>query len=128
MENSSEIKRLEDFVERLLKGYTGLKKELGKLEQELQQQQVENEQLQLQIEAMESERGELGNRVSMLIDRIETWESELEDEAYNDDLENEAEAGEMEQDVPDEIAAEAEDDDGGGGIQGNLFSATSASG
>jgi len=78
MEYESEIKRLEDFVERLLAGYTELKTEIKQQGQQLQLHQQENDRLRQQIETMELERGDLGGRVSSLIDRIETWESELE--------------------------------------------------
>lgn len=126
MEYESEIKRLELFVERLLEGYTNLKEETKKQQQEFRVQQDENEQLRQQIEAMESERGDLGNRVSMLIDRIESWETELESEGIEDDS-SDGRAAELPP-VPDEQdeAVEGEDDDdAGGGVQGNLFSASS---
>jgi len=125
MEHESEIKRLEDIVERLLEGYTELKTEIKKKEQEIQAQQYENDQLRQQIEAMESERGDLGGRVSTLIDRIEIWESELEvtefDSDDTDDLTDELES------VPgksEEQTAE-QGDESAGGVQGSLFTASS---
>ena len=123
MEYDSEIKRLEDFVERLLKGYGELKAEINKLEQELQDQQVENEQLHRQMETMESERGDLGNRVSTLIDRIEAWESELETE----ELDAEAAKPAAAEEISDDGSGELDEDDGGGGVQGNLFTASATS-
>ncbi len=123
MEYDSEIKRLEDFVERLLKGYGELKAEINKLEQELQDQQVENEQLHRQMETMESERGDLGNRVSTLIDRIEAWESELETE----ELDAEAATPAAAEESSDDGSGELDEDDGGGGVQGNLFTASATS-
>lgn len=125
MEHESEIKRLEDIVERLLEGYTGLKAEIKKKEQQVQAQQHENDQLRQQIEAMESERGDLGGRVSTLIDRIEIWESELEvteyDSADTDDL-----TGELES-VPEksEEQTDKQGDESAGGVQGSLFTASS---
>lgn len=125
MEYESEIKRLEDIVERLLEGYTGLKAEIKKKEQEIQAQQYENGQLHQQIEAMESERGDLGGRVSTLIDRIEIWESELEaaefDSDDSDDLSDELES------VPEKSEEETDDqgDESAGGVQGSLFTASS---
>ena len=62
MEHESEIKRLEDIVERLLEGYTGLKAEIRQKEQEVRAQQAENDQLRQQVKAMDSERGDLGGR------------------------------------------------------------------
>lgn len=125
MEHESEIKRLEDIVERLLEGYTGLKAEIKKKEQEIQAQQHENDQLRQQIEAMESERGDLGGRVSTLIDRIEIWESELEVTEYDsddtDDLTDELES------VPEKSEEQTDEqgDESAGGVQGSLFTASS---
>ena len=136
MEYESEIKRLEDIVERLLEGYTGLKAEIKKKEQEVQAQQnendqlrqqveAENDQLRQQVEAMESERGDLGGRVSSLIDRIEIWESELEvaefDSDDSDDLTDELDS------IPEksEEHIDDQDDDSAGGVQGSLFTASS---
>lgn len=125
MEHESEIKRLEDIVERLLEGYTGLKAEIKKKEQEIQAQQYENDQLRQQIEAMESERGDLGGRVSTLIDRIEIWESELEVTEYDsddaDDLTDELES------VPEKSEEQTDEqgDESAGGVQGSLFTASS---
>ena len=125
MEYESEIKRLEDIVERLLEGYTGLKAEIKKKEQEVQAQQNENDQLRQQVEAMESERGDLGGRVSGLIDRIEIWESELEvaefDSDDSDDLTDELDSlpGKSEEHIDDQ------DDDSAGVVQGSLFTASS---
>ena len=121
MEYESEIKRLEDIVERLLEGYTGVKAEIKKKEQEIQAQQYENDQLRQQIEAMESERGDLGGRVSTLIDRIEIWESELEvaefDSDDSDDTTDELES------VPEKSEEQA--DESAGGVQGSLCTADS---
>lgn len=125
MEYESEIKRLEDIVERLLEGYTGLKAEIKKKEQEVQAQQNENDQLRQQVEMMESERGDLGGRVSSLIDRIEIWESELEVAAFDsddsDDLTDELDS------LPEKSEEHSDDqgDDSAGGVQGSLFTANS---
>ena len=128
MEYDSEIKRLEDFVERLLKGYGQLKSEISDLEQKLQEQEIENEQLKHQMGTMESERGDLGNRVGRLIDRIEAWEAELEQEAIDEEM-LEAAAEEAEADSARSSAehADSDDDEAGGGVQGNLFSASASS-
>ena len=128
MEYDSEIKRLEDFVERLLKGYGQLKSEISDLEQKLQEQEIEHEQLKHQMGTMESERGDLGNRVGRLIDRIEAWEAELEQEAIDEEM-LEAAAEEAEADSARSSAenADSDDDEAGGGVQGNLFSASATS-
>ena len=128
MEYDSEIKRLEDFVERLLKGYGQLKAEISGLEQKLQEQEIENEQLKHQMGSMESERGDLGNRVSRLIDRIEAWESELEQDNIEDEMvADPPEDSEADKESSTGESVESEEDDGSGGVQGNLFSASASS-
>jgi len=118
----------EDFVERLLEGYTRLKAEIRQQEQELQAQQVENEQLRQQVGEMESERGDLGSRVSSLIDRIETWESELEAAEYETDQSKESALVIESTEVDSEKQTDDQDEDeAGGGVQGSLFTATSTS-
>ncbi len=126
MEYESEIRRLEDIVERLLEGYTGLKTEIRQKEQEVQAQKNENDQLRQQVEAMESERGDLGGRVSTLIDRIETWESELEGAEFEG--ENSADLADEHGSVSEELEEQADDHDdeeAGGGVQGSLFTSNS---
>lgn len=126
MEYESEIKRLENIVERLLEGYTGLKAEIKKKEQEVQAQQYENDQLRQKVEAMESERGDLGGRVSTLINRIEIWESELDSAEFEGD--NSADLVDKLESVPEESEEQADDHDdeeAGGGVQGSLFTASS---
>lgn len=128
MEHESEIKRLEDIVERLLEGYTGLKAEIRRKEQEVRAQQAENDQLRQQVKAMDSERGDLGGRVSSLIDRIEIWESELESAESEDDPSadpgDEPEPGSK---GAKEQADDHDDEEAGGKIQGSLFTANSNS-
>lgn len=126
MEYESEIRRLEDIVERLLEGYTGLKTEIRQKEQEVQAQKNENDQLRQQVEAMESERGDLGGRVSTLIDRIETWESELEGAEFEGD--NSADRADEQGSVSEESEEQADDHDdeeAGGKVQGSLFTSNS---
>jgi predicted nuclease with TOPRIM domain len=128
MEHESEIKRLEDIVERLLEGYTGLKAEIRKKEQEVRAQQAENDQLRQQVKTMDSERGDLGGRVSSLIDRIEIWESELESAEFEDDPSvdpgDEPDSGSKGAKEP---ADDHDDEEAGGGVQGSLFTANSNS-
>ncbi len=128
MEYESEIKRLEEIVERLLEGYTGLKAEIRQKEQEVRAQQSENDQLRQQIKAMESERGDLGGRVSTLIDRIEIWESELDSAEFENDPS--ADLGDEPDSVSEgakEQADDHDDEEAGGKVQGSLFTASSAS-
>ena len=126
MEHESEIKRLEEFVERLLTGYTGLKTEIKQLKQTIESQKSENEKLVQKVEEMASERGDLGGRVSALIDRIEVWESELETTDLDDDQPADlAEEPEQKPTKPDKHAAEQSGNDPSGKVQGSLFTANS---
>ncbi len=126
MEHESEIKRLEEFVERLLSGYTGLKTENKQLKQTIESQKSENEKLVQKMEEMASERGDLGGRVSALIDRIEVWESELETTELDEDQPADlAEEFEQKPTKSDKHAAEQSSNDSSGKVQGSLFTANS---
>ena len=126
MEHESEIKRLEEFVERLLTGYTGLKAELKQLKQTIESQKSENEKLVQKVEEMASERGDLGGRVSALIDRIEAWEAELETADYDEDQPLDlAEELDQKPTKSDKHAAEQASNDSSGKVQGSLFTANS---
>ncbi len=126
MEQESEIKRLEEFVERLLAGYTGLKAEIKQLKQTLESQKYENETLIQKVEEMASERGDLGSRVSALIDRIEVWESELETADFDEDQpEDLTEESDQKPKKSDKHAGEQSSSDSSGGVQGSLFTANS---
>ena len=126
MEHESEIKRLEEFVERLLTGYTGLKAEIKQLKQTIELHKSENEKLIEKVEEMASERGDLGGRVSALIDRIEAWESELETTDFDEDQPADlAEGFDQKPTKADKHAAEQASNDSSGKVQGSLFTANS---
>ena len=126
MEHESEIKRLEEFVERLLTGYTGLKAEIKQLKQTIELHKSENEKLIEKVEEMASERGDLGGRVSALIDRIEAWESELETTDFDEDRPADlAEEFDQKPTKSDKHAAEQASNDSSGKVQGSLFTANS---
>lgn len=126
MEQESEIRRLEEFVERLLTGYTGLKAELKQLKQTIESQKSENEKLIRKVEEMASERGDLGGRVSALIDRIEAWESELETTDFDADQPADlAEEFDQKPTKSDKQTAEQASNDSSGKVQGSLFTANS---
>ncbi len=126
MEHESEIKRLEEFVERLLEGYTGLQAEIKQLQRAVESQKDENDKLIKQVAGMETERGDLGGRVSALIERIEVWESELETAGFDDaHPEDEAEEIVQKPKKSDKEADEQQGGDSGGGVQGSLFTANS---
>ena len=87
MENTTELVRLEQFVETLLNKYNDLKAQFHALEETLSEREAtlhdrENEctALKQEIANLRNERSEVGGRVVGLIDRIEQWESEQEGE------------------------------------------------
>ncbi len=78
MEGSSEIARLEQFVDNLLGKYKKLKEQHHALEVKLEERDSECEQLKATIEELRGERSEVGGRVAALLSRIEQWELEQE--------------------------------------------------
>lgn len=107
MTQESDFIRLEETVQKLLKKYSMLKAAKEALEIRVRQKDQEVDELRMSIQNMQSERGDVSDRVSSLLDQIEQWEQEMEDE------EAAAEAGgEVVED--DEDSAESR--------QGNLFS------
>jgi uncharacterized protein involved in exopolysaccharide biosynthesis len=100
MKNNSELVRLEEFVDNLLTKYKTLQKIHRALESTLEEKEAECARLKDTIAELRSERTEVGNRVSGLLERIERWEENLA-------------AGEAEMAGKEEQPAE--------GLQGNLF-------
>lgn len=91
MSSDKELVRLEKYVEKLLAGYTELKKEKQSLANrvaELQAQQkdiqAENNTLKKELNSIDSERGVMRDKVSSLIGQIEQWESEIEEDDSSD--------------------------------------------
>jgi chromosome segregation ATPase len=143
MGSDSELKRLEQYADRLLKGYTALKAEKQKIEQQLaghqsdntqvkkeleqtakqlKEQQAENAKIRKEFEALDSERGVMRDRVNNLISQIESWEAEIDEqgdsgEADDEDTEDEDPEGAA---LPESLET---DDDGRGSVQKKLFSA-----
>lgn len=76
MENNAELVRLEEFVDKLLTKYNNLKSEYHALQDTLQERDAECADLKNTVFNLSTERSEVGNRVTGLIDRIEQWESE----------------------------------------------------
>lgn len=76
MENNTELVRLEEFVDKLLAKYNQLKTDYHALQDTLRERDAECAELKNNIFNLSTERTEVGNRVSGLIDRIEQWEHE----------------------------------------------------
>ncbi|MCL2340510.1 MAG: cell division protein ZapB [Proteobacteria bacterium] len=78
MENNAELVRLEEFVDKLLNKYNRLKSDFHALQEKLHDRDTECAELKSTIQHLTTERTEVGNRVSGLLDRIEQWEADQE--------------------------------------------------
>ncbi len=86
MENTTELVRLEQFVDKLLNQYNELKAKIRALEVTLQERDSHCTSLQDTIAELRSERSVVGDRVAGLIDRIEQWEAaQIEGEGLEDE-------------------------------------------
>ncbi len=73
----SEFDRLEQFVQSLLEKYDVLTKENESLKAQLGERDEEVALLENELLSMESERGDVNNRIKALIRQIENWENNL---------------------------------------------------
>ncbi len=131
MASENELIRLEQYIERLLAGYSDLKKEKQKVEQKLAELQTlhadfqaENDKIKKELDSLGSERGVMRDRVNSLIGQIEQWESEIEEEAKGEDsVSEESGEDESEDDPEDEEppAKKKSKGDRGSKAQKNLF-------
>lgn len=86
MDRESELQRLEKFVEKILERYSALKAEKMQLEQDLAERDQLIEELQGTIASKVTERDEISERVNKIVDQIEDWELNLdEDEMMMED-------------------------------------------
>ncbi|MEJ2057161.1 MAG: hypothetical protein P8X39_04915 [Desulfofustis sp.] len=134
MSSDNKLVRLEKYVEKLLAGYTELKKEKQSLERkvvEMQAQQneiqAENKRLKKELNSLDSERGVMHDTVSSLIGQIEQWESEIEEDssqkkAADDASEEDESDAEAEEEEPTSGSAKKGKSDQGATAQKNLFS------
>jgi DNA repair exonuclease SbcCD ATPase subunit len=76
MMQDSELGRLEDFVTKLLERFNALQADKKKVDDLLLQREGAIANLQEELAALKDERGEIGNRVSGLLERIEEWEAD----------------------------------------------------
>ena len=75
MMQDSELGRLENFVAKLLERFNALQADKKKVDDLLLQREAAIAALQEELADLKDERGEIGNRVSGLLERIEEWES-----------------------------------------------------
>ncbi|MBB5347665.1 hypothetical protein JWG42_03430 [Desulfoprunum benzoelyticum] len=74
MKQESELERLEHFVSNLIARYDDLQKVNEGLTQDIYERDGIIEELRENVALLESERTEIGNRVSGMILQIEEWE------------------------------------------------------
>lgn len=79
MSQDNELRRLEQFVEKLLGRFTELRAEKTKLLQELQERDLQIKDLRSSLSAKDIERSEISQRVNKIVDQIEEWEMGLEE-------------------------------------------------
>jgi flagellar biosynthesis chaperone FliJ len=126
MASDNELVRLEEYIERLLSGYSKLKKEKQNIEQRLGELQAENDKYRQELESIDSERGVMRDRVNSLIGQIEQWEAEIEGEegddgsSSEDDEEEDAEEDPEEDEPP--VKKKGRAGKGAAKAQKNLFS------
>jgi chromosome segregation ATPase len=75
MIQDSELGRLEDFVAKLLERFNALQADKKKVDDLLMQREAALATLQEELADLKDERGEIGSRVSGLLERIEEWEA-----------------------------------------------------
>ena len=95
MENTTEIVRLEQFVDNLLGKYKKMKEMFYTLEGKLEERDRECEKLKETIAELRSERSEVGSKVASLLGRIEQWELEQEESAESDEGEQDGIQGKL---------------------------------
>lgn len=127
MEQDSELKRLEKFVENLLARFTELRAEKAALLQDIRDRDEIISELRESISSKDSERSEVTLRVGKIVEQIEEWEQSLEqketgetslaEEESEEEEESPAEAADSDESFEAESASE---EDGKG--QQNLFS------
>ena len=117
MNEENELARLEGFVSTLLEKFNGLQNNNKELTERLQRRDATIVSLEDEIASMKDERGEISNRVSGLIGKIEEWESAIVTETVVSEEESEAES--TSDSAPEQ---EVEDVKKDSGVQGNLFS------
>jgi predicted nuclease with TOPRIM domain len=78
MSQDNELRRLEQFVEKLLARFSELRAEKAKLLQELRERELQVEDLRNNLSSRDMERSEISQRVSKIVEQIEEWETGLE--------------------------------------------------
>jgi len=78
MSQDNELRRLEQFVEKLLARFSELRAEKTKLLQELRERELQIDDLRSNLSSKDIERSEISQRVNKIVEQIEEWEMGLE--------------------------------------------------
>lgn len=124
MGQDSELRRLEQFVEKLLVRFSELRAEQARLLKELAEREQQIVELRANISSKEIERSEISQRVNRIVEQIEEWEMGLEDAAPVDGTADAfVEPGVAEEELPPEKGEAGEHrGEEEGRVQPNLFS------
>ena len=79
MGQDSELRRLEQFVEKLLVRFSELRAEQARLLKELAEREQLIDELRTNISSKEIERSEISQRVNRIVEQIEEWEMGLDE-------------------------------------------------
>jgi chromosome segregation ATPase len=120
MIQDSELSRLERFVEKMMKRFSELRDDKAQLLKDLGERDQIIEELRSNLSTRDSERGEMSQRVSKIVEQIEEWERTLEEEQGQDVVEQGVESS----GVVDSVGA-VDDLEDEGRVQHNLFTVAS---
>jgi len=120
MIQDSELSRLEGFVEKMMKRFGELRAEKAQLLKDLGERDQIIDELRTNLSTRDSERGELSQRVSKIVEQIEEWERSFEEEQGRDVVEQDADSSE---DIDSVGAVDDLEDEGR--VQHNLFTVAS---
>ena len=121
MEQESELHRLEKFVEKLLTRFSVLKAEKTQLEQDVMERDLLIEELRDNISSKVIERNEISERVNKIVDQIEEWELNLDNEK-DDNATSSAEDVDIEEGEDGSEVRQTETGNDGKNVQHDLFS------
>jgi chromosome segregation ATPase len=125
MSQDNELRRLEQFVEKLLGRFSELRAEKAKLLQELRERELQIEDLHSNLSSKDIERTEISQRVNKIVEQIEEWEMGLEEiatVAADPEPVEDIEAVDEEEASPAKQMVSEQRNEEEGRVQQNLFS------
>lgn len=126
MTEENALQHLEKIVVKLLGRYEGLQKENKRLENVIEENRKTIADLQSSLSEKDSERSEIGERVTRIVSQIEQWEESLETISESESSEENNTGQDVEEVETDFEAADEDYDseetlDSAGRVQHNLF-------